>query len=81
MHNPGPKYKSVHDIKISSGEIKKWVAFAIEQGWFVEKKKDNHLLLINPQNGNSCILTTTKVEGRTLLNYRSQLRRAGLNVS
>jgi hypothetical protein len=78
MHGAAPKYTSIHEIKITSGEIKKWVKKAIDDGWMVEKKKDNHLLVINPENNSRVTLTTTRVEGRTLLNYRAQLRRAGL---
>lgn len=65
---------------ISNDQIKKFVKRAIECGWKVEKKRSNHIHVTNPNTGDFVILSTTRCADRAVLNYRSNLRRAGLDV-
>jgi hypothetical protein len=67
-----------HSLKITNSDLRKWVKKAIEEGWEVDFRKSNHILLINPANKASATIPTNKISSRTVLNYRSILRRAGL---
>lgn len=80
MRTP-PKIKtSLNGIKITSGELKKYVKRALKQGWTLTKLNNNHLKVIHP-NGGHVIVTTTRVNGRSCMAYRQRFKKLGLDVS
>jgi hypothetical protein len=53
---------------------------AEEQGWCIERARNNHLRWIPPDGGKAVVTCSTPSDHRSFLNDRSRLRKAGLEL-
>ncbi len=54
---------------------------AMEQGWAVSRTRNGHWRCVPPEPNNPIVVTgSTASDRRSLSNFRSQLRRGGLDV-
>lgn len=70
--------ENLSELKCRSTDIKRWLQSALEQGFEIYRSTSNHIIVKNPETGAISPQTTTHVGGRSLLNYRSSLRKIGV---
>lgn len=62
-------------------KLKRWKKAARKQGWAVEGGGGRHLKWLHPDGETMVVTSATPSDHRALMNARSDLRRAGLDIS